>query len=453
MKRHYRTSSIGAALVSALLGMAGTVVAATNDMAQPGLGATAASNGTGATNAINGRIETTHENCASWGNRLSGSDGQKAWLRVNLSEAAASMTFTRLRLYDRQNYLGRPVPFEISVYNASNTVLETFAYSGANALSYTFTPTGSATGAAYLVYRFTGTVADALDFPEIEALFAGDSLVCPAGFGTNVLNGTIEGGSIGAGLADVRAVRFVQNRQEAIEFNKIEAYDMSVVNVATGGIGSAGGWGTPAGLTNGNGYWISPGAWGGDFPPGNVPSPRFYLGVTMPSSTLRSVRYDQRSLVRTPPTTYGDLQLEAFSDTELTHRIYSRNVSPGYKTGGGWQSFDFLTGGTVWVGLKAGETYRFKISGVTKENDVISVFQMSQSQTGIDFNGAAVRIVLTNGVLRAGDTFKLFDADQFRGSLSTATLNALHEQGWTTTRLLTEGIILREPKGTLIYIQ
>lgn len=29
----------------------------------------------------------------------------------------------------------------------------------------------------------------------------------------------------------------------------------------------------------------------------------------------------------------------------------------------------------------------------------------------------------------------------------------VHEQGWTTTRLLTEGIILREPKGTLIYIQ
>ncbi len=460
-----RTWLVVRILVCAIPAAVQTVRAATYDLAQSGAGATASYNGndgawTGCAvaQAIDGKVQDTHVYTAAWQNRFSGTDGQKAWLRVNLPALAAEMTFSSLKLCVRQN-IASGAPFSITVYDAGDAVLETFSYDGAQLTTYTFTPTTSASGAAWLKYEHTGSGSSGdLFISEVQALFTGDYVVSVNGYGTNSLNSTnLVGGALGAGLANVQAVRFVQNANEWFEFNEIDAFDMSDAEVtATAGIGYGSGqlYGSAAELIEGtvsgktyDGYWIGPGLPG--YPPGAVYG--HYLGETMPASTLKSIRYYQRDNDRAVGT-YSNIQLEAFSDSGLASLIYSRRIPSRYQRGA-WHSFEFLTGGAVWANLEASETYRFKINGTTKQCDVLNVFQMSDSQTGIDFNNAKLRVVLAEGTVAPRDEFQLFQADQLTGSLSEINLPAGE---WDTSRLLTEGIISvvdPTPIGTVIMIR
>ena len=217
-------------LAGVMLAIAVPARAAFYELAQTNFGATVSYNGSngwysGAAGfAIDGTVQPDHLNCASWPDRTSGSDAQKAWLRVNLPAVAAQIQFVFLKLFERQNSDQHAAPFEIKVYDANDNVLETFTYSGSSVATYTFTNTTSATGASYLVYRHTGASADNLFISEVQALFTGDCVICVNGFGTNSLNSAnLVGGAVGGGLANVQAVRFVQNSNTSDDHSCVRA--------------------------------------------------------------------------------------------------------------------------------------------------------------------------------------------------------------------------------------
>jgi len=407
--------------------MAAAAPAATYDLANASQGATAAYNGNpgfygGAVGyTIDGVLSLDHNNTASWSNELAGTDGQKAWIRINLPPQALEMTLQRIKLYDRQSCCQHAAPFTLTVYDGTDAAIEMFS-ANTNQLAYTFTPAGSINTASYLVYQHTGASAQDLFIPELDAFFTGDFAVGGPGIGSTALRETTLVGGVAGPLAGVQAVRIAQNRNTYLEFSEMEAISGGV-DVSSGGVGSGNDpWGNAAQLVDGdlgssNGLFLVTGS-----------NPDYYLtnalGVTLPAATLDSVRYYQRNISRTG-FDYQHLQLEAYSDAARTTLIYSRPVAAGSNAPGHWESFDFLFGGTAWATLDAGETYRFQIDGDTLAADQLAVWQMTGSQTGLDLNGATARVELIAGTIEAGDTFHLLAADAIAGEFGEWILPAL----------------------------
>ncbi len=447
--------AIAVACSSMVLCLGGApALAATYNLADSSLGASASYNGTpgfygsGANYAINAMLEPDHTNNASWSNRTSGTDSLPAWLRVDLPALAGEMELTSVKLYDRSGSPRNAPPFTMTVYNDADTALDTFTYTAGGQGLYSWTPATPIANAAYVVYNHTGTVSSDLFLRELDAWFTGDFLVGGASpnIDTTLLRDTTLVGASAGTLANVEAVRFVQNSNNWFEFSEIEAISGGS-NVAAGGFGSGyAPWGNVAQLVDGdlgnaNGLFLATATFA-DYYEANINN----LGVTLPASGLESARYYQRDITRTG-LDYQNLQLEAYSDAARTTLIYSRPVSAASNASGHWESFDFLFGGVAWATLDETETYRFRINGDTLEADVLAVWQMTGSQTGIDLNNATARVVLDSGSIGVGDMFQLLDADFVTGEFSDWILPSLSGGlHWDLSQLTVDGTILAIPE-------